>query len=166
MSDTTDETAGTTPGQTPPHHPEAQAIADQTPPAVQAPPAPQPVAYAAPREPGHLHRHWALIVGAVAVALILLFGGVAIGAVVGGHHDWGDRHGRMDRPFGRGDDGQRGQMYGPGGQGNGVCPGVNGGQGNGGYAPGYGQPGDQPGVQPAPGSSAAPETAPTQPATP
>lgn len=158
MPDITDDNAGVTPGDTP---------AAQAPTVTQTVATPAASAPPSVRGPSALRAHWALIAGSIAVALFLLLGGMAIGAVIAGHGDWGGHHRFGDGRAQGGRDGQGGQMMGPGGQMMG--PGGYGGQGNGacpqagsGYAPGYRQPDGQPN----PGSSPAPDTAPSQPATP
>ena len=148
MSDPTNENAGAIPPENRPAG-EAPVASDAAPAqdqvaaatAAEQPTAPMPAAVAAPTAaaPAGPHqpwyrRRWAVITGAVIVAAILFFGGVAVGAAIGDHGGRGfAHHGRDAFPGG-------GQGFGQGG--NGWDQGGN----------GYGQP-QAPNTTPAPSTS-------------
>ena len=154
MSDPTNENAGATPPETPPAA-EGDAQATQAAPASEQPtqetPAAEqqtavlPPAFAAapPAPPAGPHtpwyrRTWAIVVGCVAAAAILFFGGMAVGTAVGGHDKGGfrDSHSR----FGQGGQSNGQQGWGDNGGGNGMMPQM--GQGGQGYGQGVDPDGD------------------------
>jgi hypothetical protein len=148
MSDPANENAGA-PAAPAIAAPEAPTAGDATPPAGASPGPPRQSWY---------RRRWAVVTGAVAAAVILFLGGVAVGTAIGGGHDRFGRDGRNAMPGGGQGFGHEG--WGDSGSGQGMMPGQGGNgwdQDGDHFGQGYGQP-------QAPGATQAP--VPSQPTSP
>ncbi|MCX6373802.1 MAG: hypothetical protein NTX16_12155 [Actinobacteria bacterium] len=101
MADTIDENAGVTPSEEPagttPEDTTAITPAAEAPTVVQTAATPEVTPAAAVPRRSWLRKRWVLITGAVAAAVVLLLGGVAIGSTIGGH-DGRDGHRGADGP--------------------------------------------------------------------
>lgn len=158
MADTIDESAGATPSKEPAgtasedttaitpaaaveqtdEAPTSAAPAAEAPTMVQATAVPAAAPTAAGPRQSWFRKRWVLITGAVAAAVVLLLGGVAIGSTIGGHDGRGDGQRGAN---GGGHSRQDGDGFGP--QADGQGHGGFGHDGDGGFGQGggqYGQP--------------------------